>query len=159
VPGHSHGHLALYDPLHKTAFVGDAIHGRGCPYAKEAWPFPSPTTTLTFIFPRSGTLSTWPIETLYSGHWPTMRGEEIRDFIAESRQTVELLDRVILASLEKNRPGLTLKELMTLWRMGWAIGRRISSCWPCFPSRGISIGWKSAEKFAPCAGRGRGSGN
>jgi hypothetical protein len=49
---------------------------------------------------------------LYFGHWPTMRGEEIRDFIAESRQTVELLDRVILASLEKNRPGLTLKELM-----------------------------------------------
>ena len=41
-----------------------------------------------------------------------MRGEEIRDFIAESRQTVELLDRVILANLEKNRPGLTLKELV-----------------------------------------------
>jgi hypothetical protein len=41
-----------------------------------------------------------------------MRGEEIRDFIAESRQTVELLERVILTSLEKHRPGLTLKELI-----------------------------------------------
>jgi hypothetical protein len=53
-----------------------------------------------------------PIDTLYSGHWPIMHGEEIRDFIAESRQTAELLDRVILASLEKNPAGLTLKELI-----------------------------------------------
>jgi hypothetical protein len=41
-----------------------------------------------------------------------MRGEDIRDFIAESRQTVEFLDRVILASLEKNRAGLSMKELV-----------------------------------------------
>jgi hypothetical protein len=41
-----------------------------------------------------------------------MHGEEIRDFIAESRQTVELLDRVILTSLERNRAGLTMKELV-----------------------------------------------
>ena len=42
-----------------------------------------------------------------------MRGEEVRDFIAESRQTVELLDRVILASLERNPAGLTLKDLIS----------------------------------------------
>lgn len=33
VPGHSHGHLALYDAKRRAAFVGDAIHGRGCPKA------------------------------------------------------------------------------------------------------------------------------
>ena len=37
---------------------------------------------------------------------------QIRDFIAESRRTVELLDRVILRSLGKNPAGLTLKELI-----------------------------------------------
>ena len=41
-----------------------------------------------------------------------MRGEEIGDFIAESRQTVELLDRVILRELEKHGEGLTLRELV-----------------------------------------------
>ena len=41
-----------------------------------------------------------------------MRGEEIRDFIAQSRQTVELFDRVILSSLEKNRAGLSLRQLI-----------------------------------------------
>ena len=42
-------------------------------------------------------------DVLHSGHWPTMRGEEIRDFIAESRQTVDLFDRVILGLLRSRR--------------------------------------------------------
>ena len=52
------------------------------------------------------------INTLYSGHWPTMTGEEFHDFISESRQTVELFDRVIISSLQKVRAGLTLQELI-----------------------------------------------
>ena len=112
MPGHSHGHLALYDPLHQTAFVGDAIHGRGCPYATGGMAIP---VTYYYVDIYLSTLRYFehlPIDTLYSGHWPIMRGEEIRDFIAESRQTVEFLDRVILSSLEKNRAGLAMKELV-----------------------------------------------
>jgi len=112
VPGHSHGHLALYDPQHRAAFVGDAIHGRGCPFATGGMAIP---VTYYYVDIYLSTLRYFehlPIDTLYSGHWPIMHGEEIRDFIAESRQTVELLDRVILASLEKTRAGLTLKELI-----------------------------------------------
>lgn len=112
VPGHSHGHLALYDSLNKTAFVGDAIHGRGCPYATGGLAIP---VTYYYIDIYLSTLRYFehlPIETLYSGHWSTMHGEQVRDFIAESRQTVELLDRIILASLHKHGAGLTLKELM-----------------------------------------------
>ena len=112
VPGHSHGHLALYDPQHRAAFVGDAIHGRGCPNATGGLAIP---VTYYYVDIYLSTLRYFehlPIDTLYSGHWPTMHGEEIRDFIAESRQTVEFLDRVILTSLEKNRAGLTMKELV-----------------------------------------------
>jgi hypothetical protein len=52
------------------------------------------------------------IDVLYSGHWPVMQGEQVRDFIAESRQTVELLDRAILSSLDRNPGGVTMKELV-----------------------------------------------
>jgi glyoxylase-like metal-dependent hydrolase (beta-lactamase superfamily II) len=31
VPGHSPGHLALFDHQQKAAFVSDAVHGSGCP--------------------------------------------------------------------------------------------------------------------------------
>jgi glyoxylase-like metal-dependent hydrolase (beta-lactamase superfamily II) len=112
VPGHSHGHLALYDPQHRAAFVGDAIHGRGCPFATGGMAIP---VTYYYVDIYLSTLRYFehlPIDALYSGHWPIMHGEEIRDFIAESRQTVELLDRVILTNLEKNGTGLTLEELI-----------------------------------------------
>jgi len=112
VPGHSHGHLALYDPLHKAAFVGDAIHGRGCPFATGGMAIPVTYYYVDIYLSTLRYFEQLPIESLYSGHWPIMHGEEIRDFIAESRQTVELLDRVILKNLETNRAGLTLKELM-----------------------------------------------
>jgi glyoxylase-like metal-dependent hydrolase (beta-lactamase superfamily II) len=112
VPGHSHGHLALYDPLHHAAFVGDAIHGRGCPKAAGGMGIP---VTYYYVEVYLSTLRYFehlPIDVLYSGHWPIMRGDEIRDFIAESRQTVELLDRVIISNLAKNPAGLTMKQLI-----------------------------------------------
>ncbi len=111
VPGHSRGHLALYDAKHKAAFVSDAIHGRGCPNADGSMGIP---VTYYFVDTYLSTLrylEGLAIDFLYSGHWPTMRGEEIRNFIAESRRTVEFVDRVILATLAKNPAGLSLREL------------------------------------------------
>jgi glyoxylase-like metal-dependent hydrolase (beta-lactamase superfamily II) len=40
VPGHSHGHLALYVRKHGAAFVGHAIHGRGRPKAAGGMSIP-----------------------------------------------------------------------------------------------------------------------
>lgn len=112
VPGHSHGHLALYDAQHKAAFVGDAIHGRGCPKAAGGLAIPVTYYYVDIYLSTLRYFEQLAIDVLYSGHWPVMRGEEVRDFIAESRQTVELLDRAILTSLEKNPAGLTMKELI-----------------------------------------------
>jgi glyoxylase-like metal-dependent hydrolase (beta-lactamase superfamily II) len=112
VPGHSHGHLALYDRKNKAAFVGDAIHGRGCPKAEGGLAIP---VTYYYVDIYLSTLRYFEgleIDVLYSGHWPVMRGEAIRDFIAESRQTVELFDSVILQSLSKHSAGLTLQQLI-----------------------------------------------
>lgn len=112
VPGHSDGHLALYDRKHRTAFVGDAIHGRGCPSAAGGMAIPVTYYNVEVYLSTLRYLEGLPMNALYSGHWPVMRGEEIRDFIADSRRTVEILDRAILAGLEKNPPGLTMKELI-----------------------------------------------
>ncbi|HLW78347.1 MAG TPA: MBL fold metallo-hydrolase [Terriglobia bacterium] len=112
VPGHSAGHLALYDARHRAAFVGDAIHGRGCPKATGGLAIPVTYYRVDIYLSTLRYLEGLAIQTLYSGHWPVMHGEEIGDFIAESRQTVELLDRAILGGLGKNPGGLTLKELM-----------------------------------------------
>ena len=112
VPGHSHGHLALYDGKNKTAFVGDAIHGRGCPKAEGGMAIPVTYYYVDIYLSTLRYFESLEIKTLYSGHWPIMTGEEIRDFINESRQTVELFDRVILSTLHQTRSGLTLKDLI-----------------------------------------------
>ena len=79
---------------------------------------------------------TLEIDRLYSGHWPTMEGEEVRDFIAESRQTVELLDRVILSNLSKNASGLTMKDLIDA--VAQAVGDWPKDSWTLamFPVKG-----------------------
>ena len=112
VPGHSHGHLALYDREHRAAYVGDAIHGRGCPKAAGGMGIPITYYYVDIYLSTLRYFEHLPIDVLYSGHWPTMRGEQIRDFIAESRQMVDLLDQVIITNLEKNPAGLTMKQLI-----------------------------------------------
>jgi len=52
------------------------------------------------------------LESLHTGHWPSMYGDEVGDFFSTSRQTVELLDRSILGALNRHRLGLTLNELI-----------------------------------------------
>ncbi len=112
VPGHSHGHLALYDPQYCALFAGDAVHGRGCPKAAGGMAIPVTYYHVDTYLSTIRYFEHLPIEVLYSGHWPVMRGEEIRDFLAESRRTVEFVDRVILRSLEKHPSGLTMKQLI-----------------------------------------------
>jgi glyoxylase-like metal-dependent hydrolase (beta-lactamase superfamily II) len=112
VPGHSHGHLALLDRKHKVAFAGDAIHGQGCPRADGAMALP---VTYYYVDPYLSTLRLFenlPIETLYTGHWPTLRGAEVGDFIAVSRQTVQTFDQVILTKLAEHPRGAGMQELI-----------------------------------------------
>jgi glyoxylase-like metal-dependent hydrolase (beta-lactamase superfamily II) len=136
VPGHSHGHLALYDAKHRTAFVSDAIHGRGCPNANGDIGIP---ITYYFVDTYLSTLHYFEnleIDVLYSGHWPTMCGEEIKDFIAESRHTVEFLDQVLLRSLTRHPTGLRLKDLIDA--VAEAVGEWPKPTWflATFPVKG-----------------------
>jgi glyoxylase-like metal-dependent hydrolase (beta-lactamase superfamily II) len=112
VPGHSHGHLALYDAAHKTAFISDAIHGRGCPKVEGGMGIPVTYFYIDLYLSTLTHLENLHLEHLHTGHWPSMQGDEIRDFFNDSRKTVEILDRKILKALSHSRGGLTLNELM-----------------------------------------------
>ena len=112
VPGHSRGHLALYDPQQRALFSGDAVQGRGCPKASGEMALPVTYYHIDTYLSTIRYFEHLPIDALYTGHWPIMCGEEIRDFLAESRRTVELADRVILESLRKTPSGLAMKELI-----------------------------------------------
>lgn len=112
VPGHSSGHLALFDHKSKTAFVSDAIHGHGCPRTDGNIAIP---VTYYFVDLYLSTLEYLELlnpDALYTGHWPSMHGDQVRDFFSDSRRTVEVLDRSILRALTRSRTGLTLADLI-----------------------------------------------
>ncbi|MGH9353449.1 MAG: MBL fold metallo-hydrolase [Terriglobia bacterium] len=136
VPGHSRGHLALYDARQKAAFVGDAIHGRGCPKAAGGMAIPVTYYQVDVYLSTLRYFENLPVDVVYSGHWPVMRGEEFHDFLAESRQTVELFDRVILSSLAKHAAGLALREI--IGAIASAVGEWPEENWnlAMFPAKG-----------------------
>jgi glyoxylase-like metal-dependent hydrolase (beta-lactamase superfamily II) len=112
VPGHSNGHLALYDRRFAALYSGDAVQGRGCPKATGGMAIPVTYYHVDTYLSTIQYFEHLPISVLYSGHWPVMRGEEVKDFLSESRRTVEFVDRVILRTLQKHPAGQTMKELI-----------------------------------------------
>jgi glyoxylase-like metal-dependent hydrolase (beta-lactamase superfamily II) len=136
VPGHSQGHLAFYDRIRKAAFVGDAIHGRGCPKATGEMAIPVTYYQVDIYLSTLRYFESLPIQWLYSGHWPNMQGEQISDFIAESRRTVEFLDQVILSGLERSSSGMALAELIDT--VAQAVGEWPKESWnlAMFPVKG-----------------------
>lgn len=133
VPGHSNGHLALYDPAHKSAYVSDAIHGHGCPKSNGGMGIPVTYFHIDLYLSTLNRLERLPLEHLHTGHWPSMQGEEIRDFFSDSRNTVERLDRRILGCLNQSRTGMTLSELMDAAMEEfpeWPAGTRVLTSFP-----------------------------
>ncbi|MCL5006100.1 MAG: MBL fold metallo-hydrolase [Acidobacteria bacterium] len=152
VPGHSRGHLALYDPQKRALFSGDAVHGRGCPKATGEMAIPVTYYHIDAYLSTIRYIEHLPIDVLYSGHWPIMRGEEIRDFLAESRRTVEIADRAILQSLAQNPSGLTMKELIDA--VGSAVGDWPNDTWffAMFPIKGHMDRLEQHGKVKPVRG-------
>ncbi|MGA7633159.1 MAG: MBL fold metallo-hydrolase [Terriglobales bacterium] len=112
VPGHSDGHLALYDPVNRAVFVGDALHGWYCPnQAGEPSLPPAYHSVLAYL----GTLQmlhAFEIEWIYSGHWPAFHGSEVSEFLSESRRFVDTASSLLWRYLEKNPAGVTLQACM-----------------------------------------------
>jgi glyoxylase-like metal-dependent hydrolase (beta-lactamase superfamily II) len=123
VPGHSRGHLALYDAEHKAAFISDAVHGRGSPKASGEMALPVTYYYVDAYLATISLLEQLPMEALYTAHFPAMRGSAIRDFMAESRQVVQTFDRILLSALKGAPSGLNLTQLTE------AIGAAFSD-WP-----------------------------
>jgi NAD(P)-dependent dehydrogenase (short-subunit alcohol dehydrogenase family)/glyoxylase-like metal-dependent hydrolase (beta-lactamase superfamily II) len=113
VPGHSPGHLAVFDPRSRTALVGDAVHGLGYRNADGTWAM-GPTYIDVAAYERTiAALRQWGIDTLAGCHWPVARGAAaVAAFLDETQQFVERAERALLNALARHPAGLTLRELL-----------------------------------------------
>jgi len=119
-PGHSAGHLSVFDPRSRTMFSGDAVQGaryldiNGAPALCPTYQHVDAYLTTIRAF------DALPIDRLASCHWPLHVGPAVKDFLEESHQFV---DSVLLDELRNCPDGATLAELLV------AAGPRLGG-WP-----------------------------
>jgi glyoxylase-like metal-dependent hydrolase (beta-lactamase superfamily II) len=121
VPGHSVGHLAIYDERSGALFSGDCVQGsvyRGldgtpklCPTYTHVDDYLATAEVIESLAPRE----------LHGCHWPAARGAEVGAFIAETRDYVEHVDELVRSCLASP---LTLEELIA------CVNQRLDSPWP-----------------------------
>ncbi|HJW84622.1 MAG TPA: MBL fold metallo-hydrolase [Anaerolineae bacterium] len=123
VPGHSDGHLAVFDPRSRTVLTGDAVHG-SVYLDLDGNPALCPTyLNVDTYLVTINYLRGLGAEILGGCHWPIKRGAAVGAFLDESRQFVEQADLALLAELDRRPGGATLQELIA------AVGPRLGG-WP-----------------------------
>jgi glyoxylase-like metal-dependent hydrolase (beta-lactamase superfamily II) len=113
LPGHSHGHLGIYDRKHGTLYYGDAIQGAGYQSLDGvSWTL---CPTYLYVDPYLQTIQRIEnsgVEMIVGCHWPVLRGTPaIRQFCYESRNFVTLADRQITEYLREHPSGVSMREL------------------------------------------------
>lgn len=112
VPGHSEGHLAIYDEKHHAAFTSDAVQAGGYPTINGEQAFGPTYYAVDAYLATIQFLESQPIDHIFSGHWPASHGTESKRFLASSRGFVETADELIKAYLSSRKRGATLKEIV-----------------------------------------------
>lgn len=106
-PGHSRGHLTVWDPRSRAAVIVDAALGQTVPTATGEPAFPP---TYRDIDPYLGSiqrLQALQPELLLTAHEPTMKGEAGMAFLSESRAFAETAETVTLDTLREMGPSRT----------------------------------------------------
>lgn len=112
VPGHSPGHLAIWDPASRVLAIGDATLGTTVPYADGSPAFP-PTYRDTDPYLASIELfRSFDAEVLGTAHYPLYEGEAVSAFLDESAEYTRVLDAAIEGALRAAGAPLTSLELI-----------------------------------------------
>jgi len=112
VPGHTPGHLALWNPAARAAIIGDAALGAGVPNLDGS---PGMAPTYRYVRDYLSTLDQLEAlgaEWLFTAHFPVLRGTAVGEFLRESRAWVHLA-QTVLADVLTAAPGpLALAEII-----------------------------------------------
>ena len=113
VPGHTYGHLAIFDPRSRALVVADAVLGDMVPHADGRPAFPPTYRYVESYLATIGRCEALRPEVLLTAHYPTMPSDAASDFLARSRMFVEKVDEVVLDELDRaGGIGLTLHDLL-----------------------------------------------
>jgi glyoxylase-like metal-dependent hydrolase (beta-lactamase superfamily II) len=121
VPGHSRGHLALYDEQTRTAIVADAVLAEALPTVAGAPAFPPTYRYVEDYRATIARLRSLRAERLLTSHFPLVEGTAAVDaFLDRTADYVERVEHALLDALARMPAGLTLPALIE--RLGPQLG-------------------------------------
>jgi len=111
-PGHSLGHLSLYDARARIAIIADAALWKCVPTREGRPAFPPTYRYIQSYLATIRALKEASIDTLLTAHYPVLRGPEIRDFLSESRGFADQLGSMLRQELATTKSALTTRQLI-----------------------------------------------
>lgn len=99
VPGHSPGHLALWDAGNRALLISDAVLGETVPYADGRAAFPPTYRDAAAYVDSIRRLREHDADLLLTAHYPVYEGAGVNDFLDASLAYTERIDEVIAAAL------------------------------------------------------------
>ena len=108
-PGHTNGHIGVYDPRHRAFYGGDAIHGAVYLGRDGTAKLPPTYERIDDYLATIDKIESMKPDVYVGCHWPIMRGEQIAAFCAESRAFVERGEAAVLDAIAGG--ARTLSEL------------------------------------------------
>ena len=112
-PGHSSGHLSIFDSLHQTALISDAVLWSSVNRADGTAAFAPTYRHVDEYLTSIEAIARWQPQMLLTGHFPVMRGTEVvQGFLEESRAFVERVETKLRSELDKSRNWLSMRELV-----------------------------------------------
>ncbi len=114
VPGHTPGHLMLWESQARIAIIGDAINGASQIDRDGTWTAPPPYTDRDIYLASISTIQALHPVLLLTGHYPIMRGQEVTTFIDASRNFVLRTDEMLTSLFRDQKEALTLAQLIAL---------------------------------------------
>ncbi|WP_425148650.1 MBL fold metallo-hydrolase [Deinococcus sp.] len=133
LPGHTRGHLALYEPERRVAIVIDAVLERAVYDAAGRVAFPPTYRHAGEYLETIARLRALPTELLLTSHYPVMRGEAAATFLKDSHEYAVKVEAALLDALHASSVPLTLKELIACVGPGlgeWPPGAEIYLDYP-----------------------------
>lgn len=132
-PGHSHGHISVWDARSRTLIIGDAVLSDGL-YMTDGSPAFPPTYRYVddYVATIDHFISIAP-DHLLSSHYPSMSGSDAMAFLTGSRDYVDRTDAAVRAAFAAATGPMSLRALIeaTAASLGpWAPDAALSLKYP-----------------------------
>lgn len=111
-PGHTRGHITLYDRRSRTALISDAALWNGLLTTDGQPAFPPTYRYVDAYLSTIHMLQSLSIDTLLTGHYPVYQGADVAEFLGESRAYVDRVERTLTEYLQRAKEPYSLRELI-----------------------------------------------